>query len=133
MISSPLHDMKKFYRLIACLIAFNMICVFVSAQTRQLYNITADSTLFPKFIDNLEVQTEYHFYYNDRQLDSLYVTIHAKEKTLEEILDQIFTNSGYRYSIDPRNYVFITKGAPILTSLPQGFFNNTMSATDSAR
>ncbi|MBS1575033.1 MAG: TonB-dependent receptor [Bacteroidetes bacterium] len=125
--------MKNICRLAISLLMLQAVCLELSAQNRQLYNLSAEKTLFPKFIENLEVQTEFHFYYNAPELDSLYVTISVKEKTLEEILDQVLATTGFRYSIDPRNYVFITKGNPILTALPQGFFNKTISATDSAR
>jgi hypothetical protein len=133
MISLLLTDMRKTCRFTPLAIVFAMSCTFAAAQTKQLYNVNSDSLLFPKFIENLELQTEYRFFFNGAQLDSFYVTIHAREKTIEEIFDIIFVNTGYHYSIDPRNYVFITKGAPIVTSLPQGFFNKTMTATDSAR
>ena len=125
--------MKSIYRLAISILILQAACLGLSAQNRQLYNLNAEKTAFSKFIENLEVQTEFHFYYSAPELDSFYVTINVKEKTLEEILDQVLANSGFHYSIDSRNYVFITKGNPILTALPQGFFNKTMTASDSAR
>ncbi|MGC4038265.1 MAG: TonB-dependent receptor [Chitinophagaceae bacterium] len=124
--------MKNIYRFVSCILLL-LACQEMIAQNKQLYNVNSEKIPFQKFLENLEVQTEYHFYYSDPELDSSYVTINVKEKTLEEILDQVLTGSNFHYSIDQRNNVFITKGSPVLTSLPQGFFNKTMSAADSAK
>ena len=125
--------MKKYFSWPLILFVFLFIADAASAQNNRLYNMSFEKIAFEQFVQNLERQTEYRFYYSAADIDSFAVTIDAKEKTLEEILTQVLNEKGLRYSIDPRNNIFITKQTPILTTLPPGFFNNKLNVPDSVR
>ena len=125
--------MKNFLRAILSTFPLFIITAAGHAQNRKLYNINFGNINFGQLVQNLEVQTEYRFYYSDPALDSLYVTLNVTEKTLEDILDQVLAGKSFHYSIDPRNNVFITRANTILTTLPPGFLNKTMSPADSLR
>ncbi len=73
---------------------------------------------FDLFIEDLERQTGYTFYYEPDRFDSLQVTMQAKNQTLHSVLSALFKDTGYHFSIDPSNRVFITQKAPIITWLP---------------
>src|SRR4051812_6536714 len=113
--------MKNCYRLLFLLLLMQGVAGSAQAQNRKLYNMKFDSLSFEQFVQNLEIKTEYRFFYNAAELDSLSVTIDVTEKTLEEILEQVLAKSGFNFTIDPRNYIFITRAKTILTSLPPGF------------
>ncbi|HEY6956486.1 MAG TPA: TonB-dependent receptor, partial [Flavisolibacter sp.] len=87
---------------------------------------------FPKFVNQVEAASSYHFYYSDRGLDSFPVTIKAERQPLEIILAKVLEGSSFHFAI---NYpeVFITI-KPILTSLPEGYFDRNriyLSQSDS--
>ncbi len=73
---------------------------------------------FDLFIDDLERQTGYTFFYDPERFDSLQVTLQAKNQTLSSVLSALFKDTDFHFSIDPSNRVFITQKAPIITRLP---------------
>jgi CarboxypepD_reg-like domain/TonB-dependent Receptor Plug Domain len=123
--------MKPILRTILLILTLFPVSAKLNAQNRKLYNMNFERISFEQFVQNLELQTEYHFYYASPELDSFFVTLNIQEKPLDEILDQVFLNTGFHYSIDPRNNIFITKAGAILTSLPPGFLNKPMTLSDS--
>lgn len=76
------------------------------------------------FVKEIESKTKYHFYYNPAEFDSVRVTLSAKNESVSSILRLAFRNTGFSYTIDPNNNVFLTKGVEILASLPYGIFEN---------
>lgn len=78
---------------------------------------------FNNFITALEQKTDYKFFFNPVQTDSLIITISFSNKTIAEVLDEVFRGSDYRYSIDANLYIYITLREPILTELPSNFFS----------
>ncbi|MES1216488.1 MAG: TonB-dependent receptor [Bacteroidota bacterium] len=125
--------MKIILRTILFILIVFALPAAMHAQNKKLYNLSFDSIPFSQLVQTLELQTEYHFYYSSHELDTSRITINAQEKTLNEILDQIFLNTGYHYSIDPRNNIFISKTNTILTNLPPGFVTKTMTQADSLK
>lgn len=82
------------------------------------------------FFNQLEQQVNCHFYYDASKLDSIIVQIPAKDQTLKEVLAEAFRGTDLRFSIDASNNVFITKVQPIVTDLPNGFFQSSLAATE---
>jgi|JI6StandDraft_1071083.scaffolds.fasta_scaffold02180_8 hypothetical protein len=76
------------------------------------------------FVSEIESKAGYHFYYNPADLDSVRITLSIKNETVPSILRLAFRNTGFSYTIDPNNNVFLTKGVEILASLPYGLFEN---------
>jgi len=77
---------------------------------------------FHEFVEKVEAQTDYHFYYDASQFDSVSITISIANAHLQAVLDQVFHNTQWHYTID-KNNVFITKGFTLAAHLPYGFFN----------
>lgn len=77
---------------------------------------------FSQFVQEVETQTGYHFYYDPSQTDSLRITHRADNQPLDKAMAEIFENTEMHCSIDALGNVFITKGAVIYTTLPEGFF-----------
>lgn len=78
---------------------------------------------FHNFVTDLEQKTDYKFFFNPSQTDSLTITISFSNKTIDEVLDEVLRNSDFRYSIDSNHYIYITLREPILTELPSNFFS----------
>ncbi|MGN6248790.1 MAG: TonB-dependent receptor [Ginsengibacter sp.] len=77
---------------------------------------------FNEFVRRVEAQTNFHFYYEPSQFDSITINISVKDAHLPSILDRIFNNTQWHYTIDKDNNVFITKGFSLAANLPYGFF-----------
>lgn len=114
-------------------VILQMLTISSFAQNRQLYNVKADSLPFEKFIENLEIQTEYRFFYRASELKDLNVNINAKEKSIDEILTLVLQGSVFHFFIDPRNYIYITKANSVAVNLPPIFFSTSLSSGDSLK
>jgi hypothetical protein len=113
--------MKKIYFLSFCFLVFFKLA---SAQNANKKMISANfqQAKIEQFVSELESKTDYHFYYNPAQFDSLKVTLQVTDKALETVLDMAFNNTDFHYAIIQQK-VFLTKGREIKTGLAAGFFN----------
>ena len=93
------------------------------AQGEKTISGEYSNQLFSNFITTLEQNTDYKFFFDPVQTDSLTVTISFSNKTISEVLDEVFRNSVFRYAIDANHYVYVTIREPILTELPSNFFS----------
>ena len=106
---------------ITCLCCFAFAAVANAQETRingDFYNIK-----FPQFVKQVEANTAYHFYYDEAALDSFTVNIKLVDQFLPDALKQIFANTGFQFSIDALNHVFIAKNKSLQTTLEADFFN----------
>jgi outer membrane receptor protein involved in Fe transport len=87
----------------------------VSSEKR--ITMKLDSVQFQYFVGQIEQQTEYYFYYDPSQFDSLTVDLEVNQLTVPQILDQVLSGSDFTYAIDDQMRVYITVGRPIITSL----------------
>ena len=118
------------------LICLSITCLsFTQAFSQQdkLISVEFRNQPFNQLVIELEQKTEYRFFYNPAVVDSLVVAVSASNKSVSEILDEVFRNSAYRYAIDENRYVYITLQEPILTELPSNFFSRTGASSDSLR
>ncbi|HEX2606810.1 MAG TPA: TonB-dependent receptor [Flavisolibacter sp.] len=86
-----------------------------------------ENTPFLKFIEDLEAKTAFHFYFKSSDLDSFRVTARADAIALPDLLAMVFRGTAYQFSIDAEKNVYITKGQPIQTTLPEDFFKTGMT------
>ena len=70
-----------------------------------------------EFVKQIEAKTSFHFYYDPAQFGLLVINAAPKDRTLEEVLTEVFNNSEYTFSIDGQK-VFLLKGQTIKTTLP---------------
>ncbi|MGV3538377.1 MAG: TonB-dependent receptor, partial [Rufibacter sp.] len=105
-----------------------MLLSFMTAQgqTAQDSTISGDFTNAPfqEFVQRIEGQTKYRFYFNPIQVDSLRITVHARQEPLERVLNRAFANSDFQFAIDSDQRVFVVKGT-LQASLPPGFFTRS--------
>lgn len=102
------------------------------AQNGILISGNFEKLNFEQFVTVIESRTPYHFYFNPAQLDSFYISTDVKNKTLGEILDTVFKETGFQYAIDLEGNVYVTQKYKIATSLPPGFFDSRENSSDSS-
>src|SRR5688500_3886474 len=86
-------------------------CAIASTQETTPVLISGDfrGITIDEFVKQVEAQSRYHFYYNPAQFDLLIISSTVKDKTLGDVLNDIFKNSEYNFSIDGQR-VFLLKG-----------------------
>lgn len=109
------------------LFVFLVMSCAAHAQHTRTINGPFTSLGFDELVQAIEAQSPYRFYYDRRWTDSLTVNV-AGEKTVDKILEEVFTDTRLHFAISPDNRVFITLERPILTELPPGFFGETTGA-----
>ncbi|GAB4024996.1 TonB-dependent receptor [Spirosoma koreense] len=85
---------------------------------------------FTQFVQTVEAQTPYRFFYNPAEVDSLVVDLRVEKQSLSAVLKQLFTGSKFAFAIDQQQRVYITISRPIRTELPIGFFVRGSSESD---
>ena len=111
---------------------FVLISSTALAQQRNLINGNFSNLTFTKFVDAIESQTDYHFYFDPLYTDSLTINIVVENKTVNRVLDAAFAGTNFHYAIDQYNHIFITHVREILTRLPAGFFGIDSSSSKEA-
>lgn len=114
-------SMKKIfcYSLLSCLVIFALTGY---AQQQPLVSFQSDSASFQSFVNELERQTDYHFYFDKRYTDSIQVMLDVRQVPLKEALDKVLQETELHYNIYNQS-IFITHDRQILTELPVGFLN----------
>lgn len=97
------------------------VCLCAYAQ-EQVFSLELKNASFQTFVTQIEQQSDYTFYYNDRQTDSLAISLSVQNQSLDRILTQVFSNKSFNYSIDRDRNVFVSYGRKLITSLPLNFF-----------
>ena len=94
--------------------------ITVVVQSGTLTLNVKDATLSQVFSE-IEKQSDYLFFYKDRDIDAeKKVTLTARNKSLEQVLDMLFDNTGYSYMISGRQVVINRQAeAPRMTPEPQ--------------
>src|SRR5580700_6023879 len=76
---------------------------------------------FARLAARLEAETDYHFYYDPADVDSMSIDMTLNKATIRQILDELLQNTDLHYSIDSAKRVFITRHVTIVTTLPPRF------------
>jgi TonB dependent receptor-like, beta-barrel/CarboxypepD_reg-like domain/TonB-dependent Receptor Plug Domain len=101
---------------------------FAQQNNQQLITGDFHQLTFEQFAQQVEAQTDYHFYFDTAQVDSIIVNFSLTGAHLQAVLDQLFRNTTLQYAIDSQDQVFITKDFAIPIQLPVGFFEGRKEA-----
>ncbi len=103
------------------LIMFASLC---NAQENSAVRISGQFENIPlkEFFRQIEAQSPCFFYYDQRQTDSIIVSLTCTNEPVQQVLEKALRNTGLQFSVDKDNRVFVTKGIKLVTSLPTGFF-----------
>ncbi|MBX3257946.1 MAG: TonB-dependent receptor plug domain-containing protein [Chitinophagaceae bacterium] len=116
--------MKKLYILSAIgLLSLCSQLVFAQDDTGDIpvVNGTFSGLKASAFIEQLEKTTGFRFYYDTTAFDSVKVDLLIQQQPLDKVLQLAFDSTEYRFTIYNKT-VFIVRGAPVLTTLPDDFF-----------
>lgn len=79
-------------------------------------------------IEQIESNSNYVFYFDPAQLDTVTVNSSARTVPMPRLLDVIFNNSGFRHYTDSLQRVYITFERPLRPALPDGYFSEESSS-----
>ncbi len=102
-----------------------LTCLFlllVFASSAQTISIDRQQSTLNQIISDLEGFSDLKIYYRSAELDTLKFNLTATG-TVDEILSQLLSGSGYQYAVLPGDMVVITPENTLKISLPEGFFD----------
>ncbi len=112
--------MKNLYPVLCLLLA--LAYPDALAQKSGVISINIRNGGFDDAVNAIEQQSEYRFYYDKRQTDSLRVDVAVSNEPITNVLERIFSGTPFQYSLTPDLRVYVTFERPILSELPPGFF-----------
>ncbi len=101
------HSLSRILLIMKLFVLFITVCTLqisasVYSQTAKL-TVEAKNATFGEVFDQIENQSEYVFFYRNGSLDnSRKVNVNAKNKSLENILEEVFANTDISYSVRDR-------------------------------
>lgn len=121
--------MQKTYTLLfkrtRLVIAWMLLSVIAKGQPAPLPMVSGSYTdiSIRSFLELLEKQSGYRFYYDQNKLDTSKITVILNKVPLDKSLQEGLKNTALSYSIDSRGYVYISRGQRVQTSLPDWFYS----------
>jgi hypothetical protein len=79
---------------------------------------------FTRFVQQMESASSYRFYFSAEKLQDFRVNISAQENTMAQMLEGIFDQTEFNFSIDNKKRVFITEGKKLNLRIANNFLNN---------
>jgi hypothetical protein len=99
------------------LLALFILCS-LSASAQKI-NVELTAAPFRELVRSIEGQTNYRIYHKPTETDTLSITYAATDQDLSLVLRNILGPKGFRFAVDPRQKIYVTKNDFILTE-----FNN---------
>src|SRR6476646_5718847 len=95
----------------------------VCAQAAGIISGKFINVRFPQFVDEIEKQTNCHFFYDPAEMDTVAVNVDADQLSLQDLLQKVLANTFYQFTIDSSLNVFVyNKKYQLKTKLPADFF-----------
>jgi hypothetical protein len=131
MTCQPTNMRKLFVPLILCSCFFLFTNIAAAQQnTPKPVSGEFNNATVTSFLQALEQQTGYYFYYDSLQFDSVRINLSFKNQPLAKLLNVALEPLGFHYTIiEDRRQVFLTRGIEIKTTLPPGFFGRSPKDT----
>ncbi len=111
--------MKYSARRILLFLSLGFLSPALHAQknAQNLISATFHDAPIQEFVEEIEAQTDYFFYYDISLFDSLRFNFTVNKEPLSAVMDRAFANTSFNYAIGPHDEVFLTKEALIQTNL----------------
>lgn len=106
------------YRILFLLLSFLMASCLESAAQKNPQNLISGNfqqVTIDEFVQELESQTSYYFYYDTSRFDSLRITLSVNREPLSRVLELAFDKTDYHYAVDRHLHVFLTRGVTVQT------------------
>jgi len=79
---------------------------------------------FERFANTVSGQTGYRFFFDPAELKGTQVNVSAKDHELKDILEIVFHGTDFKFEIDAKSRVFITKKAKLNIGFAKDFFKD---------
>lgn len=99
-------------------------------QEPRVLSVDIRDATIKELVNDIESKSNFHFFYDARQLDSVRITVKIISEPLSFILKKAFENTPVKFTIDADRNVFLTRDKEIYAALPYGLFS---SERDSSR
>jgi hypothetical protein len=120
--------MKFFFRLFSFVLLL-LVCNNIKAQNQNNISLELKRATFTEFVQSVEKQTTYYFYYNKLDTDSVFVTISIQNANINTVLKTIFDDTELYFSISDNNKIFVSRNVQLVTNLGTLFFNKETRTT----
>jgi len=97
------------------------------AQQSKLVSLKLSHGSFADMVIEIERQTTYHFFFDRVEVETMDISIDAKDQTIESILQLAFDSTRFQYVIDPSGNIIITKGKTIASTWEQKISDTEVS------
>ena len=111
-----------------------VLCLPLAAQKEKL-TIQLHDVLFSEFVDSLENKVLCKVFYADDLVDSLYISVDAKQEELGQVMAQALAGSGFTFIVTGNNQLILLEGHTIKTNFREEYTQylaDRMSKTDSS-
>jgi hypothetical protein len=95
--------------------------LWANAQNRTLITGTF-SGKFDTVVQQIESQSDFHFFYDQRWTDTLTVSFEVNQQPIDQVLVKLLAGTELRGAVDKNLNVFLTRGRELMTQLPDGYF-----------
>lgn len=96
--------------------------VNVNAQNNKV-SLQLQNAIFKQFVTQVEKQTQFYFYYNTIDTDSLNINLNVNDATVQQVLQQVFKETDLHYAI-VQNKIFITRTVELQNNLGFVYFDS---------
>ncbi len=107
------------------LLSIFFICMvflaFGQSQEEKITGVFAQMN-FERFASALEKQTSYQFYFRQKDVKDLKVNLQVTEASLPNILNEVFTDTDLKYTIDSNKGVWISLNSRMQMNFSSDFF-----------
>lgn len=112
--------MKQIYLLVIGL--FISLAIYAQTNTSAKLTGTYLGLPFERFVERVESETPYKFYFKKEDVKDLQVNLQASNTEVRLVLDEVFLNTGLSYSIDSSNRIWVSKGQRVFIDFPNEYF-----------
>ncbi|MCS5491580.1 TonB-dependent receptor [Algoriphagus limi] len=92
------------------------------AQTSQKFSGFFAGISFERFVERIESESDYRFIYSKQDLSGFSVNIQANDSELKDLLETLFSDTEFKFSIAADHRVFITRGEKLTVNFTRDYF-----------
>lgn len=96
--------------LIMLFVFAGLTCATNSYSQATLLNVDVNNKTVQEVLDEIEKQSEFHFFYNNKQVNtSRIVSVKSKQKNVFNVLDQLFAGTNISYKVMDKSIILSRK------------------------
>lgn len=108
---------------IVCILLIALLCASLHVYGQE------SAFTFKQYVQRVESDSLYRFYYNSKILDTLRVSFNPQH-SIKQTLDAYFENTIFRWSVDESKNIYISQYYPVITRLPVNYFQEATLHTE---